>query len=186
MMFICLLSRRHTTWYHIKMRKGKLVMVCRGWLTPSGSGRAGGMPHAHTWGGLEQPSAQCMNAPGTRAEDWPRSPWSLPTAAFLIFSTVKGCWSTWDRDGAVGEVIEAQLCGFSPAGHPEPPVCGCPIWKVGYNFCLSTGIFSKCHPSFLLNFLELIVSQGCASNDYLPSALKYLLHLLLLQCINSG
>lgn len=69
MMFICLLSRRHTTWYHIKMRKGKLVMVCRGWLTPSGSGRAGGMPHAHTWGGLEQPSAQCVNAPGTRAED---------------------------------------------------------------------------------------------------------------------
>lgn len=90
--------------------------------------------------------------------------------------------------------------GFSPAGPPMPVLLRCPSQKVplctskhhlhpllwACNFSMSPGIFSACHPRFLLSGVESITPQGCASSDCLLSALKYLLHLLLLQCICFG
>ena len=103
-------------------------------------------------------------------------------------------WGSWR------EHLSVAGRGFLPAGPPVPASLRSPSQRVllctskhclhlllwARNFSRSPGIFSARHPCFLLSGVGSITPQGCASSDCLPSALKYLLHLLLLQCIRFG
>lgn len=124
---------------------------------------------------------------------------SFPTAINLIFGTIKGHHRTRVRDGAAEESIQARLGGVSLPQDPRRPPrsalqarrCSFAPPNAAGTFCSGLTAsawalaFSR-HVTCASRWAESIAPQGCASSDCLPSALKYLLHLLLLGCIHFG